>query len=57
MGYEVNQPGGQLFGEPATGRVVEDWESVTYAAYTVSTIIIFVGLTYAPRTSIKAWAR
>jgi hypothetical protein len=57
MAYEVNEPGGQFLGEPATGRVVEDWEPIVYAAYAFSTVVLFFGLTYAPRTSIKAWAR
>ena len=39
------------------GRVWQDWEATTYATYLASFTVITVGLTYAPRTSIKAWAR
>ena len=35
----------------------ESWEATTYATYIASFTLITVGLTYAPRTSIKAWAR
>ena len=39
------------------GRVWQDWEATTYATYIASFTVITIGLTYAPRTSLKAWAR
>ena len=57
LATEYNEPPDGLFGEPAEGRVWEDWETTTYAAYAAAGVIIVFGLSYAPRTSIKAWAR
>ena len=47
-----------LFGNQGVkGRVVEDWERVTYVTFAASLAVVTFGLAYAPRTSIKAWAR
>ena len=47
-----------LFGNQGVkGRVREDWEGVTYLTYAASLAVVTFGLAYAPRTSIKAWAR
>ena len=48
----------QLFLEfGKAGRQAEPWEGVTYLTYTASFLVMTFGLAYAPRTSIKAWAR
>ena len=38
-------------------RKKEGWEGIVNVTYAVSTVIMVVGLAYAPTTSIKAWAR
>ncbi|GBG71051.1 hypothetical protein CBR_g8350 [Chara braunii] len=54
-------PNGHLFGEtplpPGVSRKWEDWELPYYASFVAATVMLTVGLSAKPDTTLTTWAR